>query len=329
MFYFTKDIHANINAIINAEGQVLARYEYTAWGEHICKDADGTIIYDSKTGVVAGFENHIGNINPIKYRSYYWDDSVKLYYLQTRWYDPEVGRWISPDKIEILDVAKNYINGLNLYAYCFNNWVNMVDDTGMWPRWLRSVASWVGGAVNTVLNSQVAGWITVAATAIAGIGLMVGGVLVTALNPQLGATLFGAGVGTLAGIVGSLITQGSSINPWQAVRSGLIGAAIGAAIGFLGFHFAQLGAQFGSQLGFNISKVTHLSSGATISKVFGVTSNTLVRLGGALGGIAGGAFGGFLVNWVADESLGDLRENDKATNFVLRRIRDMFKWLRR
>ena len=57
--------------------------------------------------------NFIGNINPIRYRSYYWDDDVKLYYLHTRWYDPEFGRFINLDQLAYLDPET--VNGLNLY----------------------------------------------------------------------------------------------------------------------------------------------------------------------------------------------------------------------
>jgi len=66
-----------------------------------------------------------------------WDNPVEtgLYYLQTRYYDPQVGRFISPDSIDYLD--PDSINGLNLYAYCGNNPVMNVDPTGnAWWHWL-------------------------------------------------------------------------------------------------------------------------------------------------------------------------------------------------
>ncbi len=63
--------------------------------------------------------SHIGNKNPFRYRGYYYDTETKLYYLQTRYYDPAIGRFISRDSIEYADPET--INGLNLYAYCGNN----------------------------------------------------------------------------------------------------------------------------------------------------------------------------------------------------------------
>ena len=64
----------------------------------------------------------IGTINPFRYKGYYYDEETKLYYLTSRYYDPEVGRFITPDYINCLDPKS--ITGLNLYAYCVNDPVN-------------------------------------------------------------------------------------------------------------------------------------------------------------------------------------------------------------
>ena len=67
-------------------------------------------------------------MNPFRYRSYYYDTDTKLYYLHSRYYDPELGRFISPDNIGYLEPES--INGLNLFAYCSNNPVNYFDPNG-------------------------------------------------------------------------------------------------------------------------------------------------------------------------------------------------------
>ena len=79
-------------------------------------------------GVEISATTHVGHVNPIRYRGYYYDVETGLYYLQSRYYDPEVGRFISPDSVDYLD--PDSINGLNLYAYCGNNPVMNVDPTG-------------------------------------------------------------------------------------------------------------------------------------------------------------------------------------------------------
>ena len=72
---------------------------------------------------ITGLETStIGIINPFRYKGYYYDEETKLYYLASRYYDPEVGRFITPDYINCLDPKS--ITGLNLYAYCVNDPVN-------------------------------------------------------------------------------------------------------------------------------------------------------------------------------------------------------------
>lgn len=103
-------------------------YAYDAWGNHAVLDANGNDISDDLT--------NIGNLNPFRYRGYFYDTETELYYLQTRYYDPEVGRFIMIDSVEYLDPES--INGLNLYAYCGNNPVMFTDPNGTtkWWEWL-------------------------------------------------------------------------------------------------------------------------------------------------------------------------------------------------
>ena len=111
-----------------------------------------------------GIENtnadFIGNINPIRYRGYYFDVETNLYYLNSRYYDPEVGCFISLDAVDYL--APDSIHGLNLFAYCFNNPIIYSDPSGHMPEWLK----WVGGGLaiagliaSTVLTFGVAGYL--------------------------------------------------------------------------------------------------------------------------------------------------------------------------
>ena len=93
----------------------MVKYVYDAWG--VCD----TIVLDENAA-------NIANLNPFRYRSYYLDTGLNLYYLKTRYYDPKIGRFITIDDISYL--APDTINGLNLYAYCLNNPVTYFDETG-------------------------------------------------------------------------------------------------------------------------------------------------------------------------------------------------------
>lgn len=97
-----KVVQRNIIALLDNAGNIVVNYIYDAWGNHAVLDANGADITDP---------NHIGVLNPFRYRGYFYDTETGLYYLQTRYYDPEVGRFITIDGIEYLDPET--INGLN------------------------------------------------------------------------------------------------------------------------------------------------------------------------------------------------------------------------
>ena len=102
-------------AITDDAGATVARYAYDAWGK--C-----TIVSDN-SGV------DIATINPFRYRSYYYDEETKLYYLQSRYYDPTVGRFINADDTSTLSTSSS-TKGHNLFCYCDNNPVNNKDASG-------------------------------------------------------------------------------------------------------------------------------------------------------------------------------------------------------
>ena len=94
-------------------------------------------------------------------RGYYFDDELGLYYLQSRYYDPEIGRFISADSIEYINPEN--VNGLNLYAYCGNNPVMNVDPNGKFPilalilgiTALVGLCLTIGGVASSVATSAI------------------------------------------------------------------------------------------------------------------------------------------------------------------------------
>ena len=122
-YVFEKNLQGDIIAIYNTSGTSVATYKYDAWGNVI-----------SATGTMA-------SVNPFRYRGYYYDTETGFYYLQSRYYDPAIGRFINADNI-IANVGGN-IRGYNVYAYCFNNPINMHDQSGNWPQWLKNTVKWV------------------------------------------------------------------------------------------------------------------------------------------------------------------------------------------
>ena len=114
-YYFQKNLQGDVIAIVDKDADVVARYTYDAWG--VC-----TVTQDSVG---------IANVNPFRYRGYYFDHETNLYYLQSRCYDPELGRFLNSDDPEILDNASDYsILSTNKYCYCLNAPVNNSDEYG-------------------------------------------------------------------------------------------------------------------------------------------------------------------------------------------------------
>ena len=111
-YLYRKNVYGDVTEIYSDNGTLVGKYSYTAFGECIVKVNEGGI----------------AEKNPIRYRGYYYDTETSLYYLKTRYYDPEVGRFMTIDGIEYLDPET--INGLNLYAYCGNNPVMNIDPEG-------------------------------------------------------------------------------------------------------------------------------------------------------------------------------------------------------
>ncbi len=152
--------------------------------------------------------SHIGNINPIRYRGYYYDVESNLYYLNTRYYDPQIGRFINADEITILDETQSQIHGLNLYMYCGNNPIMMADPSGRFFISLFAlvcigvgVGTVVGAGVSVVSQGIEKGWSNI----------NVGQVVLDAIIGGIGGGLAmsGLGAGALAGIGAGLAFVGS------------------------------------------------------------------------------------------------------------------------
>ena len=110
LYYYVLNAQGDVVRIVNSSRSVVASYTYDPWGKII-----------SSSGTLA-------DVNPLRYRGYYYDAETGFYYLQSRYYDPEIGRFIDADSYASTDATG--LLSTNMFAYCENNPVMRVDPTG-------------------------------------------------------------------------------------------------------------------------------------------------------------------------------------------------------
>ncbi len=114
-YYYEKNLQGDIVAILDGSGNTVVEYTYDIWGKSV-----------SITGSLAAT---VGAINSLRYRGYYYDTETGLYYLQSRYYSPELMRFISQDD-PVFSNAQGEPFGSNLYVYCINNPITFIDPYG-------------------------------------------------------------------------------------------------------------------------------------------------------------------------------------------------------
>lgn len=129
-FYYVTNLQGDVVAILNANGMAIASYYYDAWGNDI----------DNRHG-------GLGQLNPLRYRGYVYDTETGLYYLQSRYYNPKVGRFLNADAFTTTGQG---LLGNNMFAYCLNNPVNYMDPTGH-DSILSRIIEWIWTGIKAVL----------------------------------------------------------------------------------------------------------------------------------------------------------------------------------
>ena len=110
-YFYVKNLQGDVIALADISGGIIARYYYDAWGRVLS---------------ITGSNTTIANINPIRYRSYYYDAETGFFFLQSRYYDPEICRFLSPDD----QISSTVLGDMSVFAYCGNNPIVYIDTTG-------------------------------------------------------------------------------------------------------------------------------------------------------------------------------------------------------
>ena len=135
-YYYIRDGLMCITGLVDANGGAVVNYRYDSWGKLI-----------SITGSMAGT---LGKDNPYRFKGYYYDEETGMYYLKSRYYQPEICRFISAD--ERISGIGGIMRGYNMYSYCFNNPINMIDPSGNWPAFIKNIINAVKNTATNIVN---------------------------------------------------------------------------------------------------------------------------------------------------------------------------------
>lgn len=134
-YYYHKNIFGDIIGILDAKYNEIVTYEYDSWGFLLNINDNSNI--------------NLGVINPFRYRSYYYDEETKLYYLNTRYYNPEIGRFINAD---IYISTGQGFAGNNMYQYCANNPITNYDKYGTFILAAIAIGALASGTAKILTN---------------------------------------------------------------------------------------------------------------------------------------------------------------------------------
>ena len=211
--------HRTVPCAMDSDGCDVACYTYDAWG--VCDSAGS---------------DSIGQYNPLRYCGYVYDDETQLYYLQSRYYDPGMGRFINADNYPTTGQG---LTGNNMFAYCGNNPVSREDDGGeLWNVIIGAAVGAVVSAVTTAIDSYAStgsvDWGKVGISA--AVGAVSGGVAATGLG-----MVAQAGITAAATFVGDVATQKicekkswSEVNYLKAAHNGVVAGGtslVGSVLG--------------------------------------------------------------------------------------------------
>ena len=135
-YYYILNLQGDVVQIIDANGVMQAEYVYSPWGEIISAEGD------------------LAEINPLRYRGYYYDSETGFYYLQSRYYDPENHRFINADTYASTDSSDAI--ACNMFAYCGNNPIAATDPGGEFFLTALIVGAVVGAVVGGAIGGTAA-----------------------------------------------------------------------------------------------------------------------------------------------------------------------------
>lgn len=258
VYTYVKNLQGDVIRILDENGNTVVSYTYDPWG----------------VPTVTG-DTDLAALNPCSYRGYDYDEETGYYYLQSRYYDPTIGRFVNSDELAFLDASGTML-GCNLFAYCENNPVNYSDPWGHWIQY--AIGAVLGGILNVIFYAI--------DCAIAKVGVTMGKILLNFLNGAVNGVIAATGAKVIwqivAGVSNGIVAL--FIGATEPTMDGLITAVIcGVLSGVLAGtmpksatkHINYLMQKFGKKVGQAVFKT---SFGKTLLKSFRYVFNNSKKL---------------------------------------------------
>ena len=204
VYYYITNLQGDVMSLERADGGSGASYAYDAWGN------------------ILAMSGTLAELNPLRYRGYVYDQETGFYYLNSRYYDPAVGRFINADN----QLTMGTLAGVNLFTYCGNDPVNRKDPTGeAWYHWAIGAAVVAAAAVATVVTC---GGFAAAAAAVCMVG---SGVAAATTASTVAAAAFIGSAAIYGAAVLASASCSNSIEEFNAQGNwGTVAATAGGAV---------------------------------------------------------------------------------------------------
>ena len=272
LYYYLVNAQGDVAAILDSSGTMVAFYDYDAWGNCTVYNSSAKVLTDPTS---------IANLNPLRYRGYYYDAETGFYYLQSRYYDPAICRFINADTFATTD-ANGFLSA-NMFAYCENNPIMRTDESG--ELFAEIVGGIIGAFVSTT-SAMVAGdtgpklALAFIEGAISGAitrstaGMIANGVIAV-VNGVIAAEETGdvmAGIAVAAVSFGASCVSATGMTALLHVNPGVVaGSMFNATVGF-GMGLSSAGLSSGITNAANAAKSKRIRP-----KMSGATTNMLSR----------------------------------------------------
>ncbi len=253
MLYVATNSFGDVIGLYSGTGSLLVKYEYDAWGNIISET-------NASGGTLSSTAQGYSDMCAIRYRGYYYDKDTGLYYLQSRYYNPEVGRFLNADSQ--LN-SQSGVLGYNVFAYCQNNPVMFSDSTGHIA--FLAITGAIGAVAGGIAGGIIAAKQGKSVLAGIGIGAAAGGLIGLGAGAAAGALLAGSATASTAAVL--------------AGGSGLVAAVstggLGAGASYIANNVSQAGNNTAPVAQTAVSKMADVvAKGKAGEALSGITKNT-------------------------------------------------------